>query len=188
MGKTIFINMNDVKIKGDILDLSSENSGIVYSISKDVEEELCVDYVNSDDRDVLSERKYDACTFVFNLNKIFGSIRKAKVIKEVINYLKDNGEIYIWDVNKERGKIIDYKINVALPGGDMKTLILKNYNLISSCKYEEIKKMLQKYVQIEETKVWEDIFFIKAVKKKSVEKEEAKEESIIDSYNLEIYS
>ena len=88
MGKTIFINMNDVRIKGDILDLSSENSGVIYNISKDIEEELCVDYVTSNDKNVLTERKYDACTFVFNLNNILGLRRKAKVIKEVLNYLK----------------------------------------------------------------------------------------------------
>lgn len=188
MGKTIFINMNDVKIKGDVLDLSSENSGIIYSISKDIEDELCVDYVGLEDKNILSERKYDACTFVFNLNNIFGSRRKAKVIKEVVNYLKDNGEIYIWDVNKDGGKFIDYKVNVALPNGDIKKVILKSYNPIATCKFEEIKKILEKYSDIKESKVWEDIFFIRAVKKKSEQREEVKNESIIDSYKLEIHS
>ena len=130
MGKTIFINMNDVRIEGDILDLSSENSGVIYNISKDIEEELCVDYVTSDERKVLTERKYDACTFVFNLNNILG-LRRSTVIKEVINYLKDDGEIYIWDVNKDRGKIINYNMNIALPGGEIKKFNLKNYNPIS---------------------------------------------------------
>ena len=188
MGKTIFINMNDVRIKGDILDLSSENSGVIYNISKDIEEELCVDYVTSNDRNVLTERKYDACTFVFNLNNILGLRRKAKVIKEVLNYLKEDGQIYIWDINKDRGKIINYKMNIALPGGGIKKFDLKNYNPISTCKFEDIKKILEKYLNIEETKVWEDIFFIKAVKKKKEQREEVKDESIIDSYKLQIHS
>lgn len=188
MGKTIFINMNDVKIEGDILDLSSKNSGIMYSISKDVEDELCVDYVTSDDRELLNKRKYDACTFVFNLNNILGLRRKDKVVKEVINYLKDDGEIYIWDINKDVGKIIDYRMNVALPNGDLKRVLLKNYNPIVTCKFEEIKKVLEKYAEVKETKVWEDIFFIKAVKKKSEQREELKNESITNSDKLKIYS
>lgn len=187
MGKTIFINMNNVKIKGDILDLSSDNSGIIYNISKDVEEELSIDYVNSENRSVLEERKYDACTFVFNFNNILGGRKKAKVIKDVIKYLKDDGEIYIWDVNKEGGRFIDYKVNVALPNGNIKNVVLKNYNPLATCSFEEIRKILEKYSDIEETKVWEDIFFIKAVKKKSEHREEENNESITDSYKLEIH-
>ena len=65
---------------------------------------------------------------------------------------------------------------------------LKNYNPIATCKFEEIKKILEKYSDIKESKVWEDIFFIRAVKKKSEQREEVKNESIIDSYKLEIHS
>lgn len=188
MGKTIFINMNDVKIKGDILDMSSENSGIVYNISKDVEEELCVDYVTSDNKSVLDERKYDACTFMFNFNNIWGNRRKAKVIKDVVKYLKDDGEIYVWDVNKEGGRFIDYKINIALPNGEIKRAALKNYNPIATCSIEEIQKILEKYCKIEETKVWEDVFFIKAVKNTSEHREEVNNENITNSDKLEVHS
>lgn len=188
MGKTIFINMNDVKIKGDILDLSNDNSGIIYNISKEIEEELCIDYVTSENKNVLEKRKYDACTFVFNLNSILGNRNKEKVIKEAVNYLKDEGEIYIWDVNKYGGSFIDYNVNVAIPNGDIKRLILKNYNPLAVCRFEEVKKILEKYSKIEETKVWEDIFFIKAIKKKNEPREEVKNESFIDSDKFEVHS
>ncbi|MCR4944356.1 MAG: hypothetical protein K5986_07905 [Clostridium sp.] len=188
MGKTIFINMNDVKIKGDILDMSSENSGIIYNISKDVEEEICVDYVTSENKSVLDERKYDACTFVFNFNNILGNRRKAKVIKDVVKYLKEDGEIYVWDVNKEGGRFINYKINIALPHGEIKKAILKNYNPIATCSINEIRKILEKYCEIREAKVWEDVFFIKAIKNKSQHREELKNENIINSNKLKVHS
>lgn len=175
MGKTIVINMNDFHIEGDILDLSRDNSGIIYKISKEVEEELSVDYVDVDNRNALKRRKYDACTFFFNLSDIWGNRRKEGLIKEVCGYLKEQGEIYIWDVNKDSGGFLDYKINAILPNGEIKEVGINNYNPLLNCKFEEIKKILEKYAKIEETKLWEDVFFIKAIKNKENKREDVKE-------------
>ncbi|MBD7909949.1 MULTISPECIES: hypothetical protein [Clostridium] len=168
MGKKILINLNNVHIEGDILDVSRENSGIIYNISKDAEEEVSVDYVDLDSRKILNRRTYDACTFFFNLNNILGGRKKESLIKEICGYLKEEGVIYIWDINKERGGFCDYNVNAVLPNGSVKEVVLKNYNPLITCKFEEIKKILEKYSEIEETKLWEDIFFIKAVKKKKL--------------------
>ena len=46
----------------------------------------------------------------------------------------------------------------------VKEIEFKNYNPLLTCSFEEVKKILEKYCKIEETKVWEDIFFIKAKK------------------------
>lgn len=165
MGKTILINLNDIHIDGDILDVSRDNSGIIYNISKDAEEEVSIDYVDAGNKNVLMKRAYDACTFFFNLNNILGIKRKESLIREVCGYLKEEGEIYIWDINKESGGFLDFKVNVALPNGNLKEVVFKNFNPLISCKFEEIKKILEKYSEIEETKLWEDIFFIKARKK-----------------------
>ncbi|MGG7178648.1 hypothetical protein ACQPU1_13690 [Clostridium paraputrificum] len=164
MGKTLIINMNDVHIEGDILDLSGENTGVIYNMSKEVEEEVAIDYVSEESKYELKERKYDACTFFFNLNNIWGGRRKESIIREVSSYLKEEGSIYIWDVNKERGKIIDNKVKVLLPNEKVKEVEFKNYNPLITCTFEEVKKILEKYYKIEETKVWEDIFFIKGVR------------------------
>lgn len=162
MGKTLIINLNDIKIQGDILDVSGEKNGVIYNISKEVEDEIALDVDYVDDNNILKERKYDACTIFFNLNNIWSNRKREGLIKEVISYLKENGKIYIWDISKERGKIIDNKVKVVLPNEKVKQVELKNFNLMISCNFEEIKKILEKYCKIEETKVWEDIFYIKA--------------------------
>lgn len=164
MGKTLVINMNDVHIEGDILDVSGENTGVIYNMSKEVEDELSIDYVNEDSRYELKKSKYDACTFFFNLNNIWGARKKESIIREVSSYLNEDGKIYIWDVNKERGEIIDNKVKVLLPNQKVKEVDFKNYNPLITCNFEEVKKILEKYYKIEETKVWEDIFFIKGVR------------------------
>ena len=95
--------------------------------------------------------------FFFNLNKVWGSRKKERIIKEISQYLNKDGDIYVWDINKERGKIIDNKVKVILPNEKVKEIEFKNYNPLLTCSFEEVKKILEKYCKIEETKVWEDI-------------------------------
>ncbi|EKQ53173.1 MULTISPECIES: hypothetical protein [unclassified Clostridium] len=174
MGKTLVINLEDVVLQGDVLDVGEKNLGIIYSISKEVEDELSLDYVSSDTKIELKSREYDACTFFFDLNKMWTSLEKEKLIKEISSYLKEDGEIYIWDINKERGKVFNNKIKVILPNEKVKEFMFKNLNILSSSNIEEIKKILEKYFEIEETKAWEDVFFIKGKKLKTKVKVEEK--------------
>ncbi|WP_105177133.1 hypothetical protein [Clostridium cagae] len=167
MGKTLVINLEDINLKGDILDVGQENFGIIYSISKEVEDELSLDYVFSNDKEGLEGSEYDACTLFFNLNRFWSNIEKEKLIKEINSYIKENGEILIWDINKERGKLFNNKIRVILPKGKVKEFTFKNLNPIISSNVEEVKKILLKYFDVEEVKVWEDMFFIRAKKLKN---------------------
>lgn len=172
MGKTIIINLEKVNITGDVLDVGEKNLGIIYNLTKEVQEEMSLDYVDEDTKVELKNDAYDACTFFFELNKIWTSIEKEKIIKEVYKYIKDDGEILIWDINKERGKVFNNKIKVILPKGNIKEFIFKNLNVVTSSNVDETKKILEKYFNIEETKAWEDIFFIRGKKCATNVKEE----------------
>lgn len=174
MGKTLVIDLEDIILHGDILDVGEKNLGIIYNLSKEAKDELSLDYVSSDTKIELEDRKYDACTFFFDLNKIWTSLEKEKLIKEISSYIKENGEILIWDINKERGKVFNNKIKVILPNGKIKEFTFKNLNILLSSNIEEIKKILEKYFEIEETKAWEDVFFIKGKKLKTKVKAEEK--------------
>ena len=180
MGKTLVINLENIILQGDILDVGERNLGIIYNISKEAQDELSLDYVSSDTKIELKDRKYDACTFFFDLNKIWTSIEKERLIREVSSYIKEFGEIYIWDINKERGRVFNNKIKVILPNGKIKEFTFKNLNILLSSNIEEIKKILEKYFEIEETKAWEDVFFIrgKKLKTKAEVEEKINHESI----------
>jgi len=166
MGKTLVVNMDYLELEGDILDISEGNAGIIYSISKDIEEELSVDYVDESNKSILKGREYDACTFFFNLNKVWGNRKREGLVKEVTHYIKENGKIFLWDVNKERGNRVDNKVEIILPSGEVKGGLLRNNNPISCCSFEETIKIIEKYYIIEETKVWQEMFFIQGRKKK----------------------
>ena len=172
MGKTLVIDMEDVNLKGDILDVGENNLGVIYNLSKEIEEELSLDYVDDERKVELQKRKYDACTFFFELNRLWTNIEREKVIKDICSYIKDDGEILIWDINKVRGKVFNNKIKVILPRENVKEFTFKNMNPFSNSNADEIKKILEKYFKIEETKSWEDIFFIRGRKLNNKVKEE----------------
>lgn len=172
MGKTLVIDMEDVNLKGDILDVGENNLGVIYNLSKEIEEELSLDYVDDERKVELQNRKYDACTFFFELNRLWTNIEREKVIKDICSYIKDDGEILIWDINKVRGKVFNNKIKVILPRENVKEFTFKNMNPFSNSNADEIKKILEKYFKIEETKSWEDIFFIRGRKLNNKVKEE----------------
>ena len=170
MNKVLILNMEHLKLEGDILDVTSENAGVIYSLSKEVEEELSVDYVEEESE--LEKKKYDVCTFFFNLNNVNGGLKKESLIKKVTESLKDNGSIYLWDMNKTRGEVVDYKIKVILPNNKIKEGVIKNLNPLISCNFKQIKKILSKYYIIKEEKQWEDVFFLNGVKKKDIKSED----------------
>lgn len=176
MGKVLVLNMKDIKFDGDILDVSTDNAGVIYSISKEVEEELSIDYIDEEDK--LEKKKYDVCTFFFNINALWTPWRKDNLIKKVTSSLKDNGRIYLWDMSKNRGEIIDYKVKVILPHNKIKEVSFKNLNPLATCNFEEIQKILSKYYIIQEEKQWEDVFFISAVKKNDINRGEKIYENI----------
>ena len=66
MGKTLVINMKDIVIEGDILDVAGDITGIIYNISKEIDDEISVDYVDGENKNLLKHRKYGACTFFLN--------------------------------------------------------------------------------------------------------------------------
>lgn len=164
MGKTLVMNLENINLKGDILDVGENNLGVIYNLSKEIQEELSLDYVSDNNIEKLRERKYDACTFFFELNKIWTVLGRQKIISEITNYLKDDGEVFIWDINKGRGKVFNNKIKVILPKGNVKEFTMKNVNVVSDSNIEEIKKIVEKNFEVEEVKSWQDVFFIRAKK------------------------
>ena len=100
----------------------------------------------------------------FHLSKMWNNYSRLKLIEEVTKYIKVGGEIFIWDINKEVKDMINNKIMAVLPSGKVREFEFKNLNPIIKSNIEDNKKLLEKYYKIEETKLWEDIHFIKGIK------------------------
>jgi hypothetical protein len=163
MSKTLILNLSDTKLQGNILDVG-ESFGVIYNISKEVMGEIAIDYIAADNPNNVIEAEYDTCTMFFNLSSIWSNFGKIKLIEEITKYIKVGGEILIWDINKEPKQLIKNKIMAILPSGKIKEFEFKNLNPLAKSALELNEKLLEKHYKIEETKLWEDIHFIKAVK------------------------
>ena len=124
-----------------------------------------VDYIEEENSEVLKERSYDNCTIFFALSNIWGDSQRERLLQKISRSIKTGGSIYIWDINKEIGKLFYNKIRVILPSEKIKEFQFKNLNPMTSSGIEETRKILTEQFCIQEEKVWEDIYYIKARKK-----------------------
>lgn len=163
MGKTIILNLSGVKLLGDVLDVG-ESYGVIYNISKDTIDEVCVDLLEGSIDEKSIQGEYDVCTIFFYLSNLWRESARVQLINEVSKLIKVGGEIYIWDINKEMGEVSNNKVMAVLPSGKIKEFEFKNLNPISTSNIDNTKKMLENMYSIREEKLWEDIFFIRGEK------------------------
>ena len=163
MKKTLILNLKDIKISGEVLDVSKEDNEIISSLIVDNNDEIAID-LSGESETSINDKEYGVCTIFFYLSSIWNTTKREMLIEDIYNKLEDNAKIYIWDINKNIGEFVDSKLKVLLPNEEMKELKIKNNNIIASSNLEECKKILEKKFKIEETKVWEDIYFVKGIK------------------------
>ena len=163
MGKTIILNLSGVKLLGDVLDVG-ESYGVIYNISKDTIDEVCVDLLEGSIDEKGIQGEYDVCTIFFYLSNLWRESARVQLINEVSKLIKVGGEIYIWDIYKEMGEVSNNKVMAVLPSGKIKEFEFKNLNPISTSNIDNTKKMLENMYSIKEEKLWEDIFFIRGEK------------------------
>lgn len=163
MGKTIILNLSNVILEGDILDVG-ESYGVIYNLSKEAFDELAIDYIEDDNKEMLLSEGYDTCTIFFYLSNIWREGGKAKLIDDVTRFVKKGGCVYIWDINKDIGKVFSNKIRAVLPSEKVKEFDFKNLNIMSKSNLEDTKKLLESNYKITEEKIWEDIYFVKGEK------------------------
>lgn len=163
MGKTIILNLSDIKLRGDILDVG-ESYGVIYNISKETLDEVSVDLLQGEIDEKNNYGEYDTCTVFFYLSSIWRETSKMDLIKEVSKLVKVGGEIYIWDINKAVGEMCNNKVMAILPSGNIKDFEFKNLNPITKSNIDDTKNMLSDIYEIKEEKLWQDIYFIRGEK------------------------
>ncbi|MGV3025929.1 hypothetical protein ACED96_09440 [Clostridium thermobutyricum] len=159
MKKTILLNLSNLKIEGDVIDYSLEDFSLIQNENNSAIDEIAITteaskFIN----------QYDSGILFFNLNNIWTKSKREEIIDDITDYIKKDGYIYIWDLNKSFGEIVDVELKVLCPDDNFKKVSVKNNNIFACLNIEEIEKILEKNCKIEETKVWEDMFFIKAQK------------------------
>lgn len=168
----ILINLENERFKGNVLDVGFSNYGIPYNIYKLSNKEFNVEYINGNDNMAsLEENYYDSCVMFLAFSSIMFKIRKKILVEEVFKYLKEDGYIYIWDIEKKYGKTFNDKIKVLMPDRKAKELEIKEYNIFKESSHKSTLELLSQHFDIISSKSLNNIYYIKAQKKRRSENE-----------------
>jgi hypothetical protein len=176
--KEVVIDLRNERFEGDVLDVGMENFGVVYHMCKHTNDEISIDYIDKNLEEISKDKHwYDTAVLFFALSKIFLDITKRKLLMEVWDYLKEDGEILIWDLDKSTWQYKNMNVKVLLPGEKSKLITLKDFNLLKDSSKEYIFDLLEPMFEILECNASDNIYYIRGRKKR---KGRTEHESSID--------
>lgn len=166
MGKEIIINMEKEIFGGNVLDVGFENYGIIYGLCKKNDNALNIEYIEgSEERNFIEKNYYDSCVVFFSVKDIYTKLGKKKFLKEICKYLREDGYLHLWDINKGYSKIFNGDIKVILPDNKVKRISIKDYRVFTDNSAGTLAIIIQEYFQIIDLKCSDNIYYIRARKK-----------------------
>lgn len=169
MSKTIFMNMENQIFRGNLLDVGLHNEGIIYNIYKEFNDNVNVEYISGkEEEQSIKKEYYDNCILLFSFNKLWFNLKKRNFIKDIYNYLKEDGLLHIWDIDKGYVKIFNGYIKILIPGGKIKNIRIRDFNVLKNNSKENTVKLLHEYFQILDLKNSDGLYYVKAQKKKVI--------------------
>lgn len=166
MEKNVTLQLEDELFNGNLLDIGMSNTGIIYNLYKEFNVNPTIEYIDGKhEEDRIEEKYYDNCVLLFTLSQIYFESSRKELIKNINNYLKEKGKIYIWDVNKGYNKLVNLNIKIISSKTKEKKITFKDSKIFLSSNKKAILKILSEYFNIIEEMEDEDIYYIKAEKK-----------------------
>lgn len=161
MKKEAFINLEKEIFKGDLLDIGFSNHGIIYNIYKNCTDNSTVEYIEGKEEKIrIEEGVYDTCALFLTLSDIKFTYSKNKLIQDIYKYLKEDGLLYIWDIDKGLAKIFNSTIKIVLPDKSTKQIHLRDLNIFKNSSKENTVKILEPYFEILTLKNSDNIYYM----------------------------
>ncbi|EPY2305618.1 class I SAM-dependent methyltransferase [Clostridium sporogenes] len=180
----IVINMENEIFRGNLLDVGTDNYGIIYNIYKQYNEDSNLEYINgAEEKENIKEGYYDNCILLFSFSNIFFKKNRMSLIRDIYRYLKEEGNVYIWDIDKKLKETFNGKIKILLPGEKVKNISIKDLNLLKDSSIDTTIKLLDPYFEIKDLKSSDGVYYIKGKKKinTNTKEDEKRKEEINES-------
>ncbi|WP_297520364.1 hypothetical protein [uncultured Clostridium sp.] len=159
--KRTVVNLKYIELKGDILDVSLDDTGVIYNLIKSKNnEDISLSYLK-DSKD--EEGKFDCCTLFFSLGTLSKGDSKV-LIQDISKLIKFDGELYLWDRIKVKNEIIRDNVIVKMPDETDKKFQLMNLNPFYEFNDSRCRELLKNNFMIIETLIWDNVIYIKAKK------------------------
>ena len=173
MKREVFINLEKEIFKGNLLDIGFSNHGIIYNICKQyIDDSNSVEYIEGKEEKIkIDEGTYDTCAMFLTLSDIKFTQNKKKLIKDIYKFLKVDGLLYIWDIDKGFAKTFNSRIKIVLPDKSTKQISLRDLNLFKNSSKENTMKILKPYFEIITLKNSDNIYYMICKKRGKTEDE-----------------
>lgn len=150
--ENLFVSLEKEVFRGNVLDISYENDGIIYNTNKYYDNFIDVDYIESAlvNENQLKEH-YDSCILFFSLNKIKSYKERERLFNKIFKLIRKNGYIYIWDLDKKPLQVSNINIKVSLPDKTLRNLKVNLYNVLIDNTQEKVINILKADFDIIET-------------------------------------
>ncbi|WP_392486483.1 class I SAM-dependent methyltransferase [Haloimpatiens sp. FM7315] len=159
-----FLDLRKYKLKGNVLDIGYRDYGIGYNLCKRDHSDMNVEYFNGSCKEI-EEKKYDICVLYFSFKNLWLDFMKEQLICFIYNVLDENGELYLWDVDKGPREVFNYNIKVQISEENTKIIKIRDFNFLNDNSKEKIIKLLAPKFDIIDFDYNDDIFYIRAKKK-----------------------
>jgi SAM-dependent methyltransferase len=160
----LVVDLQKECFEGNVLDIGVDNLGIIYNMCKSSEDEVTVDYFEEDvDGKCSYKNCYDVAVLFFTISKF---LNKKKLLEEIYDYLKEDGEIKIWDIDKINSITNRINLKILLPGSKEKNIRLRNSNIFKNRSKESVVRLLVTKFDIIEMNSKNNVYCIKGRKKK----------------------
>lgn len=157
--------MKDIVFQGNVLDIGFKNNGVIYNIYKESNNNINIEYLRGkEDKNKIVENFYDTCILFFSFNNFWTSIRKRKFLLDISKYLKNDGIIYIWDIDKGFTKVIDCTLKIIMPKMETRRIKIKDLNPFKNNSKKSNIKIIEKYFDIIDIKEYNKVYCLKAKK------------------------
>lgn len=161
----VILDMSNINLSGDVIEISSNNYNIIYNNYKKNNKNYEIEYIfNKNKRELLTNNSYDICIVFFTLKDIFLKHSKKNIINKIYDILRDNGKLYIWDINKQYFKIANNNIDLVISQSVIKSIKVKSYNIFMDNSCNTIIKIIKQKFNIVNVECRDGIFFIIAQK------------------------
>ncbi|MGG7162111.1 class I SAM-dependent methyltransferase [Clostridium ihumii] len=166
MENTVFINLQDQIFSGNILDIGKDNYGVIYNLFKYLNNDGDINYVEKNEKCSIECEQYDNCVLFFSLSTMTNVFEREQILEEAYKYLKRDGILYIWDIEKKKGKTYEKNIKVYMPDKSLKKINIKDGNLLKISSIDRTISLLSKKFEVLYSRVGNEIYHITCRKRR----------------------
>ena len=151
MGDNSVIDLREVELSGEVLEIGRDENYIVYNFLKSDQKEISVDLVENE-KEFKENNKgiYDNIVLFFFLSTLNSKKERLELIKEIKEYMKPGGRLYIFDIDKKPIKPYKNKIKILFSEENYKELFILETNPLLISNLKAIEELIKEdfYIKI----------------------------------------